>query len=340
MVADDALMPRWASRKSAASPDRATAGRVLVIGCGALARELVGLVRDLGLDHVDVTCLPASLHNRPELIPSAIRARIQAARAGQRGPAYGQIFVAYADCGTGGLLDLVLNEERVERLGGAHCYEVYAGRAAFALLSSQEPGTFYLTDFLVRNFNRLVITGLGLDRHPELLPLYFGNYLRVVYLAQTDDPALTATAEQAATRLGLVFERRYVGLGELAPAIAAFSATPAAADAAHAGQALSPVSFAPYARNGHPEDPVVGFPVESLREIQRSDPRTNESVESLRAKQRTDAAPRRTVAYVHPMQGAARKLRRMQHPDRLSQAGTPSGATSVRSAGLLATEAH
>lgn len=190
----------------------------LVIGCGALARELVELTRRAGLPAMDLTCLPASLHNRPERIPGAVAARIRRARA----EGYDRIFVAYADCGTGGLLDRVLEAEGVARLEGAHCYEVYGGRAAFAALADEEPGTFYLTDFLARNFDRLVVRGLGLDRHPELLRLYFGNYCRLVYLAQTEDPALTAKSEAGATRLGLAFERRFVGLGDLAPAIRAF----------------------------------------------------------------------------------------------------------------------
>lgn len=192
----------------------------LVIGCGALAVELVELTRRAGLPAMDLTCLPASLHNRPERIPGAVRARIRRARA----EGYDRIFVAYADCGTGGLLDRVLEAEGVARLEGAHCYEVYAGRAAFAALADAEPGTFYLTDFLVRNFDRLVVRGLGLDRHPELLPLYFGNYRRLVYLAQAEDAQLTTRAEAAAALLGLAFERRPVGLGELAPSIAAFAA--------------------------------------------------------------------------------------------------------------------
>lgn len=192
----------------------------LVIGCGALARELVELTRRAGLPAVDLTCLPASLHNRPERIPAAVAARIRRARA----EGYDRIFVAYADCGTGGLLDRVLEIEGVARLEGAHCYEVYAGRAAFAQLADDEPGTFYLTDFLVRNFDRLVIRGLGLDRHPELLPVYFGNYRRLVYLAQSEDADLSLRAEAAAERLGLAFERRLTGLGELAPTISAFAA--------------------------------------------------------------------------------------------------------------------
>ena len=191
----------------------------LVIGCGALANELVALTRRAGLPAMDLTCLPASLHNRPERIPAAVQARIRRARR----DGYDRIFVAYADCGTGGLLDNVLDEEGVARLEGAHCYEVYAGRAAFAALHDAEPGTFYLTDYLVRNFERLVVRGLGLDRHPELRPIYFGNYRRLVYLAQADDLELTAAAEGAADRLGLAFERRLVGLGELAPAVASFA---------------------------------------------------------------------------------------------------------------------
>jgi len=192
----------------------------LVIGCGALASELVQLTRRAGLPAMELTCLPAALHNRPDQIPAAVAARIRRARA----QGYEQIFVAYADCGTGGMLDKVLDAEGIARLEGAHCYEVYAGRAAFAALHDAEPGTFYLTDYLVRNFDRLVVRGLGLDRHPELLPLYFGNYRRLVYLAQADDAELTSRARAAAERLGdLAFERRLAGLGELASSVAAFA---------------------------------------------------------------------------------------------------------------------
>jgi hypothetical protein len=187
------------------------------VGCGALARELVALTADL--PNVDVTCLPATLHNRPGGIPAAVRDRIRRRRAG-----YDRVFVAYADCGTGGLLDPVIEEEGVERLAGAHCYEFYAGVAEFARLTEEEPATFFLTDFLARNFDRLVIRGLGLDRHPELRDQYFGNYRRLVYLAQTDDPALVTTARRAARRLGLRFEHRRTGLGELATTIGAVAA--------------------------------------------------------------------------------------------------------------------
>lgn len=190
-----------------------------MIACGALAPELVALTRRPGLTHVDLACLPADLHDRPERIPAAVRRRIHEARA-----THGRIFVAYADCGTGGLLDAALREEGVERLPGAHCYQVYAGQAAFDRLMADEPATFFLTDFLARNFERLVVRGLGLDRHPELLPVYFGAYRRVVYLAQTDDPALVVAARGAAARLGLGFESRRTGYGELATAIEALAA--------------------------------------------------------------------------------------------------------------------
>ena len=214
----------------------------LVIGCGALARELVELTRRAGLPAMDLTCLPASLHNRPERIPAAVAARIRRARE----DGYDRIFVAYADCGTGGLLDRVLESEGVARLEGAHCYEVYAGRAAFAALHDAEPGRFYLTDYLVRNFDRLVIRGLGLDRHPELLPMYFGNYRRLVYLAQAEDAVLTGRAEAAAERLGLAFERRLTGLGELGDGIRSFAAASQAT-----GSAESP-------RNARDRSPSAG----------------------------------------------------------------------------------
>lgn len=204
-------------------PLEAAAGagsRVLVIGCGALARELVELTRPL--PHVDVTCLPPSLHNRPGGIPGAVRGKISAGRASGR---YARIFVAYADCGTGGLLDRVLEEEGVQRLRGAHCYESFAGRVDFARLADEEPATFWLTDFLARNFERLVIRGLGIDRHPELEPMYFGNYRRLVYLSQTEDAELLALARRAADRLGLAFEHRHTGYGELATSIDAAAAS-------------------------------------------------------------------------------------------------------------------
>jgi hypothetical protein len=185
--------------------------RTLLIACGALARETLAAIEANGLRHVEVTCISALLHNRPERIPEAVRAKIREHRA-----EYERIMVLYADCGTGGELDRVLAEEGVERIGGPHCYAFYAGQTVFEALADAEPGTFYLTDFLTRQFDTLVIEGLGLDRHPELLSLYFGNYRRLIYLAQTDDPELQAAARAAAERLGLAYEYRFTGLGELA----------------------------------------------------------------------------------------------------------------------------
>ena len=182
----------------------------LVIACGALAHEIVALQRLNGWPHMAVTCLPAELHNRPEKIPAAVREKIRENKS-----RYASIFVAYADCGTGGLLDAVLQEEGVERIPGAHCYEFFAGSAVFAELADAEPGTFYLTDFLAWHFERLVMQGLGIDKHPELLPLYFGNYRRLVYLSQLDSPERLADARAAAARLGLAFEHRVTGYGDL-----------------------------------------------------------------------------------------------------------------------------
>jgi hypothetical protein len=188
---------------------RAGPRRTLVIACGALAREIVHLQRG-PLAHIDVTCLPANLHNRPERIPAEMRRKIRESRA-----SYAEILCLYADCGTGGELDRVLGEEGVTRIEGAHCYEFFAGADNFAAMMEEEPGTFFLTDFLVRHFDRLVITGLGLDRFPQLRDDYFGNYRRLVYLAQFDDDELTGRAQAAAVRLGLAFERRLTGLGGL-----------------------------------------------------------------------------------------------------------------------------
>jgi len=188
---------------------------LLVIACGALAREIVALKRLNGWSDMAVECLPPELHNRPERIPAAVQAAIRAARG-----RYERIFVAYADCGTGGMLDAMLASEGIARLPGAHCYEFFATSAAFAELSTAEPGTFYLTDFLVRHFERLVMEGLGLNRHPELLPEYFRNYRRLVYLVQSADAALSAAARAAAQRLGLAYEERHTGYGELASTLA------------------------------------------------------------------------------------------------------------------------
>jgi len=179
---------------------------LLVIACGAIARELVR-IRDMnGWDHVEFQCLPAELHNTPEKIPGAVLDKIEAEREN-----FERIFVGYADCGTGGLLDQALKSTGVERIAGAHCYEFFAGSETFHRLADEEPGSFYLTDFLVRHFERLVIKGLGLDRQPQLMPVYFGNYKRVVYLAQTDSQELQSMAQDHAETLGLEYLYHYEG---------------------------------------------------------------------------------------------------------------------------------
>jgi hypothetical protein len=202
--------------------------RQLVLACGALAREVMAVLAANRLDHVVVRCLPASLHNRPEKIPAAVRAAVAEARS-----EFDDILIGYADCGTGGLLDAVLAEEGLERLPGAHCYAFYSGVETFDRRADEDMRAFFLTDFLVRQFETLVIEGLGLDRHPELRDAYFGNYEKIVYLAQTEDEVLTRQAEAAAARLGLDFERRFVGLGDFAPAITGFLARE------HTGKGLS-----------------------------------------------------------------------------------------------------
>lgn len=193
------------------------APRVLVVGCGALARELLDVVRMNQMHNVKVECLPAILHNRPEKIPDAVRARIESATG------YDTVYVAYGDCGTGGRLDAVLDELGVERLPGAHCYQFFAGLPDFDEMQEQEIGTLYLTDYLARHFERLIWKGLGLDRHPDLLADYFGHYTRVLHLAQTDDPERASDARTAAARLGLRYERLFVGYGELEPALVRLS---------------------------------------------------------------------------------------------------------------------
>ena len=180
--------------------------RILVIACGAIARELVRLRNLNGWKHMELQCLPPELHNRPERIPAAVKDKIESQAAH-----YAKVFVAYADCGTGGMLDRLLEEYAIERLPGAHCYEFFSGSDKFHRLAEAEPGSFYLTDFLVRHFERLVVRGLGLDRQPGLMPVYFGNYKRVVYLAQTGSKDLQAMAREQAEYLGLDFEYCFTG---------------------------------------------------------------------------------------------------------------------------------
>jgi hypothetical protein len=195
--------------------------RTLLISCGALAREIAELIRANNWRHMSVQCLPARYHMRPERIPEAVRKKIRAARG-----KFDRVLVLYGDCGTGGMLDKVIDEEGAQRIEGAHCYAFYASSRTFAELMEAEPGSFFLTDFLARHFDRLVIQGLGLDRHPELLADYFGDHRRLVYLAQTRDPNLEQRARAAARRLNLSFEYRYTGYGELEAFLKA-SAAPA-----------------------------------------------------------------------------------------------------------------
>ncbi len=182
----------------------------LLIACGALGREIAALRRANDWKSLDVRCLPAQLHNRPERIAPAVPAESQANPA-----RHAQNFIGYADCGTGGALDAVLRDEGVERLPGAHCYEFLATPRVFAQLAEAEPGTFYLTDFLLRHFERLVVRTLGLDRHPELAQEYFRHYRKLVYLAQVETPGAIERAREIAARFGFEFEYRFTGYGEL-----------------------------------------------------------------------------------------------------------------------------
>ena len=195
-----------------------------MLACGAIAREVLALIELNDWTHVDLRCLPAQLHSRPERIPAAVDAKLTEL-AGR----YDRVFVAYADCGTGGALDPVLERHGVERLPGAHCYGFLAGNDAWDAMQDEEPATFYLTDFLARHFDALVVRALKLDTHPELLSLMFGNYRRLVYLAQTDDPELDRRAEEAAEVLGLDYERVRTGYGELVPSLTRFAREPARA---------------------------------------------------------------------------------------------------------------
>jgi len=203
---DDALTDRGLAAKGA--------GRILLLACGALARELIDLRDANGWDHMDLHCLPAILHNTPDRIPEAVRIAVEKHRAG-----YEKILVVYADCGTGGMLQKACAELGVEMIEGPHCYSFFEGNAAFA--AREEFTAFYLTDFLVRQFDAFVTKPLGLDRHPELRDMYFAHYETLVYQAQTDDPELTKKAQICADRLGLRFERRFTGYGDLEPVLRA-----------------------------------------------------------------------------------------------------------------------
>ncbi len=187
-----------------------TQGQILLLACGALAREILDLKRRNGWDHMALTCLPAILHVHPEKITQAVRDAVAKHRA-----QYDQIFVVYADCGTGGLLEKACAELGVEMVKGPHCYSFFEGNQAFEARGEDETTAFYLTDFLARQFDAFVWKPLGLDRHPELRDMYFGNYTKLVYQAQIDDPDLTERARECAERMGLKFERRFTGYGDL-----------------------------------------------------------------------------------------------------------------------------
>ncbi|KUJ85917.1 hypothetical protein AVO45_02765 [Ruegeria marisrubri] len=185
-------------------------GRILLIACGALAREILDIKTKNGWDHMDLTCLPAILHVHPERIPDAVEQAVEKNRE-----TYDRIFVVYADCGTGGLLQQTCERLGVEMVEGPHCYSFFEGNQKFAEHGESDATAFFLTDFLARQFDAFVWKPLGLDRHPELRDMYFGNYTKLVYQAQTDDPALTERARECAERMGLAFERRFTGYGDL-----------------------------------------------------------------------------------------------------------------------------
>lgn len=197
--------------------------RLLVIACGMIAREILAVKERHGLDHIDLTCLPADFHFHPDRIAPAMEKAIVDARA--RG--YRDIFVGYADCGTGGLLDRVIERHGVERMAGPHCFAFYQGNAAFEASGERDMLAFYMTDFLCRQFEAFFIRPLGLDRHPELIKDYFGSYEKLIYLAQTEDPALEKVARDAATLLGLAYERRLTGYGDLETSLAGLAPVPA-----------------------------------------------------------------------------------------------------------------
>jgi hypothetical protein len=186
--------------------------KVHVIACGAIAREILAVSRINALDHIDLHCLPAILHCYPQKIAPELEKAIAEARA----DGFEKIFIGYADCGTGGEIDRLCEREGIERLSGPHCYSFFTGNEEFAARADEDFDAFFLTDFLARQFDAFVIQPLGLDRHPELKEMYFGNYRKLIYLSQEEDPALQEKAKQAAGYLGLEYEYRFTGYGDLA----------------------------------------------------------------------------------------------------------------------------
>jgi len=188
--------------------------RTLILACGALSRELREIAGLHRLSNVSIECLPAALHNRPSEIPDALRAKLSRVRH-----LYDNVLIGYADCGTAGEIDAVCSELDAQRLPGEHCYQMYAGVTRFDTMHGADPTAFYLTDFLARHFNRIVLDGLGISSHPELRDLYFGNYTKLIYLAQTESPELERKATAAAKDLGLDYSRVHTGLHELAESV-------------------------------------------------------------------------------------------------------------------------
>lgn len=212
-----------------AKPD--IADRLLVIGCGMIAREVLAIKDQLGLDHLELTCLPAEFHFYPDRIaPAMDKAIVQAKAEGYR-----NIFVGYGDCGTGGLLDGVCEKHGVRRMAGPHCFAFYQGQEAYRKVADDDMMSFYMTDFLCRQFDAFFMKPLGLDRHPELIADYFGNYEKLIYLAQTNDPELDKVAEAAAVLLGLAYERRATGYGDLTAGLAKAAAKVPSAGHAETG---------------------------------------------------------------------------------------------------------
>lgn len=186
---------------------------VLVIACGALAREILALIRLNDWSHMALKCLPAKYHLYPDKITDAVEMAVQ-----KHQPDYDKIFIAYADCGTGGQLQTKCDELGVEMIAGPHCYSFFEGNDAFET-NEDDLGTFYLTDFLVKQFDAFIWKPMGLDRHPDLKEMYFGNYTKLVYQAQIEDAGLQQKAKECATRLGLEYEYRYTGYGDLETAL-------------------------------------------------------------------------------------------------------------------------
>lgn len=189
--------------------------RVRIIGCGMIAREILAVCDQLALNHIDLRCLPAMWHHHPEKIAPGVATAIEEARA----EGFEKIFVAYADCGTGGHLDAVCESYGVERIAGPHCFSFYMGNRTFEEEADDLVTTFFMTDFLARHFETFLIKPLGLDRHPELRDMYFGNYTTLLYIAQTRDEELLINARKAAEFLGLKYRYRFTGYGDLSPAL-------------------------------------------------------------------------------------------------------------------------